>query len=51
MADDDRFQSIHSAYVASSTVQWAAGLVYVWCAVSAVGAWGGVGVEQRGRIG
>lgn len=32
--DDDRFYSFHIAYLTSSTVLWAAGMIHVWCVVS-----------------
>jgi hypothetical protein len=32
--DYERFDRIHYVYLMSSTVQWAAGLVHVWCAVA-----------------
>lgn len=32
--DDDHFGRLHFAYVAGSTLQWAAGLVHVFCAVA-----------------
>jgi hypothetical protein len=32
--DYNRFDVLHAVYVTSSTVQWAAGLLHVWCAVA-----------------
>jgi len=32
--DYDRFDRLHYVYLMSSTVQWAAGLLHVWCAVA-----------------
>jgi hypothetical protein len=32
--DYDRFESLHFAYITSSTVQWTAGLIHVWCVVA-----------------
>ena len=33
--DDDRFDLLHHVYLISSTGQWVAGVVYVWCSVAA----------------
>jgi hypothetical protein len=33
--DDERFDALHVVYLTSSTVQWAAGVIHVWCAVGA----------------
>lgn len=35
--DYDRFDRLHYVYLMSSTVQWAAGLLHVWCAVAGSG--------------
>lgn len=32
--DYDRFDLLHRVYLTSSTAQWAAGLLHVWCAVA-----------------
>jgi hypothetical protein len=32
--DYERFDHLHYVYLMSSTVQWAAGLIHVWCAVA-----------------
>lgn len=32
--DDGRFYPLHAVYLTSSTLQWAAGVVHVWCAVA-----------------
>ena len=32
--DSDRFGTLHSVYVSSSTLQWAAGMLHVWCALA-----------------
>ncbi|HWE96514.1 MAG TPA: hypothetical protein VG269_21310 [Tepidisphaeraceae bacterium] len=32
--DYDRFDMLHRLYLMSSTVQWGAGLLHVWCAVA-----------------
>jgi hypothetical protein len=32
--DPGRFDDLHVVYLTSSTVQWAAGMIHVWCAVA-----------------
>jgi hypothetical protein len=31
--DDERFDFLHQAYLTSSSVQWATGLLHIWCVV------------------
>jgi hypothetical protein len=32
--DYDRFDTLHTLYLTSSSIQWAAGVVHVWCAAA-----------------
>lgn len=32
--DDARFYQLHVVYLTSSTIQWVAGVLHVWCAVA-----------------
>ena len=34
LLDYDRFDHLHFIYITSATVQWAAGLLHVWCALA-----------------
>jgi hypothetical protein len=45
--DEPRFRGLHRYYLMASTVQWGAGLLFVWCAATAGHGCEGVGRDER----